>query len=224
MIKQTYDLREITIALLGDGITGSIHEELAEENYMTSLEASHLYQSLIISGLKYLSENGGFDTINVIFMFGNHGRLGKAYRFSSWHINNLEWYVAVNIADVFRNAPGYENIKLDIADARIIQRQILGYTIRFCHGDHFKYRGGVGGVEIPLKTWLYKQDKITPAYLTVMGHWHSYLIGSNFVVNGSVRGVNAHEFDHGWYEEPSQAYLLIDRDKGFIDAQKIILK
>lgn len=50
----------VFINLCGDFITGYIHEELVEDNYLSPTEATILAKELILGGLRHLEDYGDF--------------------------------------------------------------------------------------------------------------------------------------------------------------------
>lgn len=63
--RKDVKIKNLVLALLGDNITGYIHEELKENNYMSPTEATIFIKALIIRGIKFLSEYGNFERIIV---------------------------------------------------------------------------------------------------------------------------------------------------------------
>src|SRR6266481_381884 len=55
--SQKTTIKTIVIAALGDFITGSIHEDLAESNLLPPVEAIYKAQGMLISGIKFMLEN-----------------------------------------------------------------------------------------------------------------------------------------------------------------------
>ena len=100
---------------------------------------------------------------------------------------------------------------------------VYGFTVRFVHGHQFRFGGGVGGVTIPLIKWLNIQNNNIMADYTVMGHWHQYFSGKNFICNGSLIGFNAFGKKFG-YEPPKQAFFLIDSRFGKTVEAPILLE
>jgi hypothetical protein len=102
------------------------------------------------------------------------------------------------------------------------------YKIRFHHGDVLNYQGGIGGVTIPASRAIMNWDKDRKAYLDVFGHFHTLMLdtGSHkFVLNGSVCGYSPFAVSiKAPYEEPKQAFFLIDKHRGKTISTPIFVK
>src|SRR5262249_54935665 len=87
-------IKTIVLALLGDFITGSIHDDLAEGNSLPPAAAIHKAYSLIVSGIKFILENTPKDVELVIPCHsGNHGRMTKEQRIATEAGNSLEYFM-----------------------------------------------------------------------------------------------------------------------------------
>ena len=72
--RHSSDIKQVIIWLGGDFITGYIHEELEESNYLSPTQAVRFAKERIISALKFYEQYGRFERIVVVCNFGNHGR------------------------------------------------------------------------------------------------------------------------------------------------------
>ena len=78
-----------------------------------------------------------------------------------------------------------------------------------------KFAGGIGGPTIPINKRLAQWNSSNPCQLTCMGHFHHYMDGGNFMMNGSLIGYNAYAQTNGFaYEEPQQSFFLIHNRHG----------
>jgi hypothetical protein len=115
---------------------------------------------------------------------------------------------------MFRMPTGYFNY-LDI----------LGKSVRFHHGDGIMYRGGIGGVHIPLRKAIAQWNKARRVDLDVMGHWHTRETSKDYVINGSLIGYN--EYAQGIkadFERPQQSFFIIHPRYGKTAEFPIILE
>jgi hypothetical protein len=49
----------------------------------------------------------------------------------------------------------------------------------------------------------------------MMGHWHQYIRGNRFTINGSLCGTNAYAYLGNFgHEDPAQAFALITPERG----------
>lgn len=204
-------INNVILALLGDFITNTIHEELAETNSMLPSDEISFAQDLIVSGIEFLLKN---TTVNFIIPChsGNHGRMTKKQRISSEAGNSLEYFMYKNIAYYFKNE---KRITFLIPRGYFSFVQVYDKVVRFHHGHHLSYGGGVGGVTIPINKAIAQWDKTKKADIDCFGHFHQFLNGGKWILNGSMMGFNAYaESIKASYEPPKQAFFLIDKRRG----------
>lgn len=214
IFRKDITIKNMMIGLLGDMISGYIHEELMEDNYMSPIEASMFCEELIISGIDYVLEHTDCN-ITIPCKPGNHGRTTQKRRVATYNKNSYEIYMYNNIARHYQNE---ERIKFIIEGGYLTYVDIYDYPIRLHHGDNIRYWGGVGGVTIPANKAIASWDKERTAYLDVFGHFHTQMLDtgtSKFVLNGSLIGYNAFAVSiKAPYEPPKQSFFLIDKDRG----------
>lgn len=208
---QDIHIDTIILALLGDFITGHLHLDAVETNYMPPVEETIHAQNLIISGIEYILKNSNYKLI-VPCHSGNHGRTTKFSHFGSENGHSLEFFMYQSIAGYFRDEP---RVTLSIPDGSHSYIDVYGRKIRFLHGHDVKFGGGVGGLTIPLNKAIAQWDKARPAFLTCLGHFHQRFDGGNFLVNGSLIGYNAFALSiKASAEPPQQQFALIDKVRG----------
>lgn len=218
-------IKHLVFAVLGDIISGYIHEELLENNSMSPTEATVFAEELLTNGIKFLSEEGDFTSIKVIMLRGNHGRTTTKKRFSTGWKNSYEYMMYTQIHKLFKkHLTGYDNIEFIIPKSEYAYVDIYHTTNGFSHGDHFNYRGGVGGVVIPMMGWLYRRSKIIPADMHYIGHWHQKWTLPSGIINPSIIGYNAFAMGiSAQPEPPAQQLQLIDSKRGYTINTPIIL-
>jgi hypothetical protein len=211
-IRGVAKVDQVVLAVLGDLITGYIHEELVENNYLSPTEACLLAQDLIHSGIQHLLKQGGVKSILVCCCHGNHGRLGPKKMVSTGHVNSLEWMLYHQMERAYRNDP---RVAWKIEDGILNNVPLVGQDIRFTHGDYIKFGGGVGGIAVPVNKKLAQWNKIKRADFTLFGHFHSHMEHWDWMCGGCVIGYNAYAMSIGAeYQPPSQPLVLIDRKHG----------
>lgn len=219
-----YRIDNLVLALLGDFITGYIHEELEEANQLTPVEATLLIQELLIKGVKFLAENGNFKKIKIPCTPGNHGRTTIRKRYTTGYKNSYEWLMYHQIKKLFDEKGNYENVEFIIPESEFIYLDLFGYINKFSHGDHFRYLGGIGGLEVPLKKWILKENAIIKTDMSWIGHWHQYIVLNKVRVNGSLIGYNSFARAFGFEPEPpQQQFQLLDKKRGYTLNNPIIL-
>ena len=202
------NIRTIVLGLLGDFISGNIHDELLEINQLLPADAIYKAQIYLVSGIKFLLENTDKDIV-VQCVSGNHTRITQKMRNATATGNSLEDFMYHNIADLFKDE---RRIKFNIPTGYLSYLDILGVTIRFHHGHNIRFGGGIGGIYIPANKAISQWNKARHADLDVFGHFHQLKDGGNFLINGSLIGYNAYAMSiKADYEEPKQLFFLINK-------------
>ena len=205
----------IVIHLAGDFISGWIHDELVQANPLTPIEGVLIVEQLLIKGIKTIAENGEFEKIVLPCSIGNHSRTTAKNHFKNTAITSYEWIIYHHMKEYFQNN-GYTNVEFIISESPYTYYQIYNKINIFCHGNSFNYQGGIGGIEIPLKKWIHRENTVLPFDMAWMGHWHTYLVGSKVRINGSVIGYNEMGRKYGFTPEPPQMqFQLLDAKRGF---------
>ena len=211
VFEKDITIKHMVLALLGDFITNTIHEELAETNSMLPSDEIVFAQDLIASGIQHLLDNTTVDIV-VPCHSGNHGRMTKKQRISSEAGNSLEFYMYQNIAWHFK---GNKRIKFVIPRSYFSYIQVYDKIVRFSHGHHTQYGGGVGGITIPINKAIAQWNKTRRADIDCFGHFHQFLDGGYWICNGSMMGFNAYaESIKAGFEKPKQCFFLIDKNRG----------
>lgn len=206
-------IKTIVLALLGDFITGSIHEDLAEGNQLAPADAIHRAYSMIIAGIKHMLASTPKDVKIILPCHsGNHGRMTKEQRIATESGNSLEYFMYLMLRDYFQDEARIEFVTQSGYHSYI--RFFEGaYEIRFHHGHQINFWGGVGGITIPVNKAIAQWNKAHPVDLDVFGHFHQRFDGGNFICNGSLIGYNAYAVSiKAGYEPPSQTCFLINRE------------
>lgn len=204
----------MVVAILGDLISGYIHEELQENNSLSPTQAILWVQRRLVGGLQMLLKEGGFKEIIVPCCIGNHGRTTHKPRVSTAYRNSYEWLMYHNIALMFESM-GEKRIKFKIENGYLNYIEVYGRTIRMHHGDAFRYQEGVGGISIPVNKGILRWNKSCNAWLDIFGHWHQFKDDGAWVANSSLIGYNPYAIKiKAPYEPPSQTLLFIERDHG----------
>lgn len=211
IFERDIKIPNIVLALLGDFISGSIHEELMEGNQLLPADAIWQVQNRIISGIDFLLSHTKAKLI-VPCHSGNHGRMTHKQRHATEAGNSLESLMYQSIALYYRKEP---RIQFMIAEGYHTYLDTYGKIVRLHHGHDMRFGGGVGGIYIPVNKAIAQWNKAKPAALDVFGHFHQFRDGGNFICNGSLIGYNAFALSiKADYEEPRQACFLMDRKRG----------
>jgi hypothetical protein len=206
--QKSIEVKNLVFALLGDFITGNIHEEI--DTNLDPGEALLEVASHIGSGIRYLLKNTNVN-ITVPCHSGNHGRATRTVHQGNEHANSFEYLMYHFLGGEFKDE---KRVKFVIAKGYHSYLDIAGFKIRFHHGHNLKYNGGVGGIFIPTRKAIAQWNKARPVELDCFGHFHQLLYGGNFVCNGCLIGYNAFALSiKADYEKPKQAFFLVNHDR-----------
>lgn len=206
-----HDVRvdKLVLPLLGDFITGNIHDESVEVSAVQPIDATIFAQDLIASGIEHLLKDATLKEIIVPCHSGNHGRMVRERRHAMETGYSLEYMMYRSLALHFQHEP---RVKFIVPRAYHSYMEVYDYTIRFHHGHNINYGGGVGGITIPVNKAIAQWDKIRQADLDIFGHFHQMLDGGKFIANGSLIGYNAYALSvKASAEPPAQQFFLIAR-------------
>ena len=202
-------IENLVLVLLGDMMTGYIHDELQESNGLSPTETVLWLRQRIKGGLELLKAKGGFKRILVTCSYGNHGRTTKKPRHATGAKNSYEWMMYHMLRD---DVPGVEWM---IADGYHLFFEVYGRLIRQHHGDNVQYQGGIGGLTIPTEKAIAGWNKARTPYLDLFGHHHTAQQNPRWICNGSLIGYGAYSIAiKAGYEAPQQTFFLLDSKRG----------
>jgi hypothetical protein len=211
ILSKDTTINTMVLALLGDFITGDIHEEMLETAEVEPTLAIIEAQKLLTSGIQFILDNSKLNLI-IPCHSGNHARTTKESRHATEAGHSLEYIMYHMMADHFRHEP---RVKFIIPRSYHSFITVYDEVIRFHHGHNLRYGGGVGGLTIPVNKaiaqWNKSRKDVT---LDCFGHWHTRFDGGNFLANGSNIGFNAFAVSiKASYDKPSQTLFLIDKKR-----------
>lgn len=206
--RKNTPIKTLVIAILGDMITGRIHEENLEVCSLRPIDAAIRVQTYFKSGIDFLLKESDLN-LEIVCSVGNHSRITKKIHSATESGNSLETFIYKSLAQVFENEP---RVKFHITTAYHNYVKVYDTVIRFHHGHAIQYGGGVGGITIPVNKAINEWNKSKWADLDVFGHFHQMFDGGNFVVNGSMIGYNAYAIRiKAAYEPPRQAFFVLNK-------------
>lgn len=205
--RKAWDIREMVQSLQGDFITGHLHLEAVQENYLTPTQAALLAHEILCQHINTLLKTD-LEKIHLVCNYGNHGRLPDKPQ-PSMGFNNLEWMLYQLMQRHYASEP---RLVWHIADGYQITTDLYGFKIRWHHGDEVKYRGGLGGITVPFYGRTGRQAQGGEiADLDVIGHHHSLQHPRKLIINGSLIGYNPYAASKAFpYERPMQASFIVD--------------
>ena len=127
--REAVPINDLIVPMLGDMISGDIHEELARSNIANCMEQMIRGANLIAQALMMLAPN--FDTIKVPCVVGNHGRMTRKPpmkdKYMDWDFLLYQWIAAF--------CKDQKNIKFDIRKSFINTFQVYNRNVLIMHGD-----------------------------------------------------------------------------------------
>ena len=209
-MKRDIEIKTVVLCLLGDFISGNIHEELVEVAAERPTHAILTAQSLLAGGIEHFLKNTEFDFI-VVCKVGNHSRITSQSRHGTETGNSLEYLMYHSLAQKFENE---RRIKFLIEDGYHTYLNVFDRVFRIHHGHGIRYMGGVGGLSIPLNKAIAQWNKGVRADYDIMAHWHTFSDFGNAIVNGSLIGHSSYSIAiKANYEKPKQIFFLLDRKR-----------
>lgn len=209
----------IVIALLGDFISGYIHDELEEGNQLSPTESIMLAGDLIHSGIQQVKREAKVKSIDVVTCIGNHGRTTKKRRVATAWQNSYEYLLYKHLASQYSQDP---KVRWKVEEGYHNWLNIRGRDVRFHHGDNIRYSGGVGGITIPVNKAIAQWDKTRTSFYDIFGHYHQWKEDYGWLCNGSLIGYNAFALSiKAEFQPPFQSWVVMDADRGIVNARRI---
>lgn len=218
----------IVVALGGDMISGSIHDELEITNDRTPHQSVNEVTDLLAGCIDTLAAK--FGRVFVPCVVGNHGRSTHKGRYKGRVFTNFDWNIYCGLERCFR---GNKHINFMIPNEPDARFDVFGTRFLLTHGDLLGTAGGDGiiGCVGPI---LRGGMKIGRAEATIgrdfdyllMCHYHQLTWLPKIIVNGCVKG-----FDEYArlklripYEPPGQALFFVHPEHGITARWPVFLE
>lgn len=208
--QQDATIDTLVLALLGDMISGNIHDELMESCEVPPIEAAIIAQNFIASGIDYILANSKLKLI-VPCCVGNHSRITSQVHVSTEQGNSLEWMIYSNLANHYAKN---KRVQFVLSKSYFTWVKVFDYDIRFHHGHAMKGGAGVGGMTIPILKAIARYDMSKKAYLDVFGHFHNAMDAGKFISNGCLIGDTPYGKRLGFTGKPQQQFFIIQKGYG----------
>jgi predicted phosphodiesterase len=218
----------IVVALLGDMISGNLHEELLATNDKTPHQSVNEVIDLLAAMIDTLATK--FGRVFAPAVCGNHGRSTHKGRYKGLVYSNFDWNIYCGLARYFRKEKNIQFMIPNAADARF---NVFGTRFLASHGDNFGVKGGDGiiGVLGPLARGRLKVGQSEAAIgrdfdVLLCGHYHQLVFLPNLICNGTVKGFCdfAHLALRAPYAPPSQALFFVHPKLGITARWPIFLE
>lgn len=210
--RSDYEIKRLIAFLLGDFISGYIHPELMETAELAPGPAIVWWLSEIEAGIVMILDLFPDLEIELLCAVGNHERTTDKIRVAT-RVENSFGFIAYEM--LRQKFTGNKRVRMHVTTGSHVYAEVWDWTIRGTHGDDIRYQGGVGGLSIPLRKKVDAWNETAKADYTVFGHWHQHCDFNWAVGNGSLIGYSPFsQWIGARYEPPSQAFFLIDRERG----------
>jgi hypothetical protein len=206
-------IKNFVLGLLGDLMSGYIHDELIEDNQLSPTQTVIKLHDILCSGINYLLYETKCNLI-IVCKIGNHSRTTTKKKYATAYKNSYEWLLYHFVAREFKYN---SRVTFVIENSYHTYLPVYDYVIRLHHGDYVLYQGGIGGITIPINKAIAQWDKERKADLDVFGHFHQLQLDTGsfkYICNGSNIGYSAFSISiKAGYEEPKQAFFIIDKKR-----------
>lgn len=213
------------LALGGDMVSGSIHDELAQTNALTSPEQVIAAAETIAAGIIKLRL--AYNRVHVVSVPGNHGRTTHKPTAKLYSRLSYDTMIAAMLAERFR---GDKNITFQYGPAKDQLVPVFGRTVFLSHGDKLGSRGGMGfaGPMLPIVRGTKKVEAQQARLgrrpdLILHGHFHTSGNAGAVLSNGAVPGYGEYADDIRADPEPAQQWLFLLHSKWWLRERATIL-
>lgn len=225
--ETAYPVRKITVAMLGDMLSGDIHQELEVTNAFPTSEALVRLAHLIHDFMVTLRNE--FGEAEIVVIPGNHPRQTHKPRFKQKTVTNFEYILGHMIAALSQGA-----YKVTVPKDMVYVHEVFGWRVGMTHGDGVKSNSFAG---IPFYG-IRQRREATQALLRslgqpqidflLLGHFHQPTIlegqDSTVIINGAVKGGDEYSIGSFMSNAPPVQYLLTFHERhGLTDASRINL-
>jgi hypothetical protein len=211
MCRSKSKIDTLVLEVLGDLITGWIHQDLIEDARWTPPEATLLAIKYLSSGIDFLCDHGDLKEIVIVESCGNHSRITQKNPIKHAPQKSYEWlvYQVVAMLQATRK-PGKTRVTFRPPAGYFNWIKVYGQDIRSHHGDAIHYQGGTGGIMVPMYRAIADWNTAKHADLDVFGHHHVRQCPLGAVCNGSVIGYS--ELAVRWHckhQRPQQSFFIM---------------
>ena len=211
----------LSIFMLGDIISGDIHEELQITNEGSVLDTVVFATRHLAASLLTLSKY--FEEIEVSGVVGNHGRMKKKPYFKGKQRVSWDYLIYQMLALHLKDQ---KNIKWHIPASFWTVRDVLGMRFLLFHGDGIQSTQGLPyyGIE---RAYLRLRDLIgsdVPFDRAVMGHYHDPVDTERWHIGGNFKGGDEYSLGRLYKGcRPSQTLLYVHSEHGVVGTERIYL-
>lgn len=232
--RKAMKISTLHASILGDMVTGDIHDELLATNEGTALQAVLAVGTILAQVLGSLAQE--FDKVVATGVVGNHGRTTKKPTYKRRVADNLDsmvyWFAKTQLANLINSG----RIEFDVPESidTVVERR--GWATLIEHGDENRGNAGLPYYSIDrTDTKIRQMNRRTmgdpefdsaPHHIREMGHFHQYgILEGPTLLNMALIGPN--EFSKNKLKKacpPGQIMYFLNDKHGIINWSPIWVK
>jgi len=212
-----YRFRKLHVFMLGDLVSGVIHDELRVNDEVGIVEQMILATDILAEALLMLCQ--AFPEVHIASVVGNHGRVSEERYFKGKATNNYDYLVSHMLE---RMLSGQPNLTWNIPKSFYTVEQVENERFLLLHGDVVKSWMGIpfyGLQRAYLKWHALHVDYGKPFDHMIVGHYHNpnrmTMVRNELIINGCIKGGD--EYSIGAIAaacDPSQTLFGVHPRKG----------
>ena len=210
-----YQINKLIIFMLGDMISGMIHDELrenAEDIVFQVLNGAYVTAQFVLEMLRLFNE------VEIEGVLGNHGRLTQKKHYKKRYTN---WdFVFYQMLGMF--LAGNDRVKCSFPKSPYLIRKIYDWGFLVMHGDNIKSWMGIPWYGIQRALWKLGdllQGQGHKIHYRVLGHFHNTgeldRAPGEFLINGSIIGGSEYSLNAIFeFDRPTQIFFGVHKEIG----------
>jgi transposase-like protein len=182
----------IVINLIGDMVSGWLHDELIETDEETPLQCALRVRDLLVWALQAMADE--FGHVYAPAVCGNHGRMTARPQFKALVYKNYDWLIYEMVKRALKDRKD-DRIQIDVRPANEVFYRIWDVAYLAAHGDMLGVKGGDGIIGSigpitrgEIKTRGRTSSSGMPFDMLVIGHWHQPLWLPRTIVANTLKG------------------------------------
>jgi transposase len=205
--RSGYKIDKLRVFVLGDMVSGNIHEELRETNEWPAPVASVMAGELLAQLLGVVAPH--FQVVEVEYVGSdNHGRLTKKPRYKLAAEDSFNYIV---YAMAKARLEKHENVVVRLHKANPTLIDLEGSGVLAMHGHGMKSWMGIpfyGIQRFQGRKAKMHMERNRPFKLMICGHWHAPAEVYGCIINGCLSGTTELDHNVGRNAPPSQTTFL----------------
>jgi predicted phosphodiesterase/DNA-binding transcriptional MerR regulator len=224
--ENNFGIGKITVAVLGDMLSGNIHEELEITNAMPMGEALTDMTYMLYDIALELSKT---TEVEVVVMPGNHPRMTKKPR-NKQRYDNFEFIMGQFLKGLAR-----DNFTVTVPKDIIYAHKVFDWRIGMTHGDGSKAASFAGipfyGIKqrVNATQSMLSNLDLSRLDMLMMGHYHQMLSWTegdcHIFINGAIKGGDEYSITtRSSASRAVQGLLTFHKKRGWINTERIELE